>query len=725
MQYRVFTTDDGPWTGHPFTGDGTSSTITGLRSNTTYEVRVRAGNVEGAGEWSQPAKFTSLIKPLAVTFSSARYYAGEGSSATVTVSLDSGADRVVSILVAVTPQAPTREADYTVSGLSSGGILIFAASDSSRSITITANQDRDTDDETVALEFGELPGRVFAGRNDRAVLVINDDDVPNASPRFGRSLEFSVLENSPPGTAVGNPVTARDPEDDLLTYSLGGAHRGFFSIEETTGQLIVEAPLDYEARADYSVIARVSDGKGPTSHPDNKIDDTVGITINVTDVDEPPGKPETPRVRPASTDGHTSLEVSWDEPDNTGPAIVDYDVQYRAGSTGDLTDANYDSAVTATTITGLQPNNAYEVRVRASSAEGDSDWSEFGRGSTNQEPTNSGPAFADGDSTTRQAMENTPAGVAIGAPITATDPDGDPLTYILGGADVLSFDIGATTGQLIAKGPTDYEAKSGYSVIVGVRDGRGGTARITVTINIINMDEPGIVTLSTTEPQVGTALTVSLSDPDSSLSTEIWQWQRTPDGSTWIVVPDTTSAVYTPTANVAGNRLRAVVSYNDGEGNGKSAVSRNTSPVSLPAPTPSPTHTPAETLTPPPVVSLVHPGEEVVIETDEKGSTLTFQPNSRDRIFQASIDTNRSNCMVEGPPTGTLQLCVRVEIMDAEGNLEEGVRLLQDAELSIRLSHNMVETLGGAVGAVRDPQSWGCQTSGPTRPRIPLAGDAL
>ncbi len=693
LQYRVFSTGDGPWTGHLLTGDNTSTTITGLRSNTTYEVRVRASNAEGAGEWSQSATFISLPKPLAVTFSSARYYVGEGKSATVTVALNSEADRVVSIPITVTPQDSTREADYTISGLSASGVLTFATGDSSKPIAITANQDRDTDDETVALEFGELPDRVSFGRNDRAVLVINDDEEPNAAPVFGRDLEFSAPENSPPGTAIGDPVTATDPEDDPLTYSLGGPHRGFFSIGATTGQLIVEAPLDYEAKNEYSVIVQVSDLKGPTSHPDNEIDDTVRITINIADVDEPPSKPEAPRVRPASTDGHTSLEVSWDEPYNTGPPIVDYDVQYQAGSTGDLTDTNHDSEVTTTTIPGLQPNTAYEVRVRAISAEGVSDWSEFGMGSTNQEPPNNGPTFTDGDSTTRQVTENTPAGVAIGAPITATDPDGDPLTYILGGADVLSFDIGAATGQLITKGPMDYEAKSGYSVIVGVRDGKGGTTTITVTINIINMDEPGAVTLSTASPQVGTELTVSLSDPDGNLSAEIWQWQRTPDGSTWIVVPDTTSAAYTPTANVAGSRLRAVVSYNDGEGAGKSAVSRATSPVSSPAP-PS-IDTLVETPVPTPVVSVVHPDEEMVIETDEKGATLTFPPNSRDRIFQASIDTNRSNCMVEGPPTGTLQLCVRVEIMDAEGNLEEGVRLLQDAELSLRLSPKMVETLGG------------------------------
>ena len=80
----------------PFTGDGTSTTIAGLLSNTTYEVQVRASNAEGAGEWSDSGEITTLSKPLAVTFSAATYDANEGSTTTVTVLLDSEADRVVS-----------------------------------------------------------------------------------------------------------------------------------------------------------------------------------------------------------------------------------------------------------------------------------------------------------------------------------------------------------------------------------------------------------------------------------------------------------------------------------------------------------------------------------------------------------------------------------------------------------------------------------------------------
>ncbi len=72
------------------------------------------------------------------------------------------------------------------------------------------------------------------------------------------------------------------------------------------------------------------------------------------------------------------------------------------------------------------------------------------------------PEFVDGAGT-RSIAENTPPGVNIGAPISATDDDegaieyADTLTYSLSGTDASSFDIDASTGQLITKAPLDAE----------------------------------------------------------------------------------------------------------------------------------------------------------------------------------------------------------------------------------------------------------------------------
>ena len=103
--------------------------------------------------------------------------------------------------------------------------------------------------------------------------------------------------------------------------------------------------------------------------------------------------------------------------------------------------------------------------------------------------TNSAPVFTEGDTATRAVAENTAAGQNIGTAITATDADGDTLTYTLGGTDAASFNIVNTSGQLQTNAPLDYETKSFYSVTVSVSDGDGGTDSITVTINVTDVNE--------------------------------------------------------------------------------------------------------------------------------------------------------------------------------------------------------------------------------------------
>ena len=103
--------------------------------------------------------------------------------------------------------------------------------------------------------------------------------------------------------------------------------------------------------------------------------------------------------------------------------------------------------------------------------------------------TNIAPVFTDGTSTTRTIAENTASGINIGSPISATDADGNTLTYSLGGTNASSFSIVSSSGQLRTKASLDYETKTSYSVAVSVSDGNGGSDRITVTINITDINE--------------------------------------------------------------------------------------------------------------------------------------------------------------------------------------------------------------------------------------------
>ncbi len=92
-----------------------------------------------------------------------------------------------------------------------------------------------------------------------------------------------------------------------------------------------------------------------------------------------PGRPAPPTVSDIS---HDSLTVSWMAPESEVFEIVDYDVQYRAGSAAGFADFVHDGTDTQATITGLAEVTEYQVRVRAVSEVGEGDWSAIASGTT-------------------------------------------------------------------------------------------------------------------------------------------------------------------------------------------------------------------------------------------------------------------------------------------------------------------------------------------------------
>ena len=202
----------------------------------------------------------------------------------------------------------------------------------------------------------------------------------NAAPVFDAAAlaatAQSVAENTAADMAIGSPYTATDADaDDTLTYTLEGTDAASFAIDGTTGQLRTRAPLDHETKPSHAVTVTVSDGTDSA---------TIDVTVTVTDADEAPDAPDAPTV--AATSGSaTSLEVSWTAPDNTGPAVADYDYRYRVKTPRGSWTEVIDTAITVTsaTITGLTASTTYQVQVRAENAEGASAWSQSGEGTVN------------------------------------------------------------------------------------------------------------------------------------------------------------------------------------------------------------------------------------------------------------------------------------------------------------------------------------------------------
>ena len=119
----------------------------------------------------------------------------------------------------------------------------------------------------------------------------NSNRPTNSKPAFDQSgtVQLSVPENTEPEVAIGDPITATDANDAQLVYAIqAGSDGASFDIDSSSGQLKTKAKLDYEVKATYSLSVSVTDGKDANGNPDTAADDTIAVTITVTDVNEPP-----------------------------------------------------------------------------------------------------------------------------------------------------------------------------------------------------------------------------------------------------------------------------------------------------------------------------------------------------------------------------------------------------------------------------------------------------
>ena len=240
------------------------------------------------------------------------------------------------------------------------------------------------------------------------------------------------------------------------------------------------------------------------------------------------------------------------------------------------------------------------------------------------------PSFVEGSQTIRSVAENTPGGANIGAPIVATDPTDDRLTYSLLGGDAAQFGIDAASGRLLTNGPLDFEAKSGYRVSVSVSNSRGGRDTIAVTINLTNVDEPGTVAVLPAQPAVGRAMTAVLTDPDGGVNGITWQWAVSSDQVVWLDIAGATLDTYSPVADDGGKYLRATAFYTDGEGTGKSAQATWDTPLVPPA-------APETTLTPTPAAVAPSPEPTRAASPTTVASSAVTPPTTPSAVPSAAV----------------------------------------------------------------------------------------
>ena len=320
----------------------------------------------------------------------------------------------------------------------------------------------------------------------------------NVDPEFSADTATrSIAENSAADANVGAAVTTTDTESDTLTYSLSGTDASSFTIDSATGQIKVGSgtSLDYESSTtSYSVTVGVSDLKDSSDTADTVVDDTITITINVTDVNEPPAKMNPDAKQQASSPKY-QISVTWQAPTMTGkPAITHFDLRYKKKSDSTWTQVDdIGKTLKYYAITGLTYKTDYQVEMRAANDEGDGEWSITDNVKTHDQTE---PEFSS-DNITLSIAENAAVGDDVGK-VAATDDDNDALYYSMSGTGASDFSLGQYNGTIdVAKG-LDYETTTSYTLTLSVKDKKASddTAddvvddTITVTINVTDVNEP-------------------------------------------------------------------------------------------------------------------------------------------------------------------------------------------------------------------------------------------
>ena len=357
----------------------------------------------------------------------------------------------------------------------------------------------------------------------------------------GLRLLREIVENSATGADVGDEVTAYDDDLGALTYSIvedsaPANDDDTFDIERATGQIQLqldagtilnrEDPSDQDSNNVFLLVIRAQDALGEMG--------TVNVAIRVND------EPENPSIA-------------------SGPK--------RISQTEITYDSNGDAEVATTTSDGVDARSSVdatdeEITLATFTATDDEDdWTEGG----------------------------TRARDAGALRWSLTGNDKDSFVLCNPGVDsscsvenVASNNATVSTVELRLKELPDYEkptnSSNSFRVTVNVTDTTKDsplTDSQAVVVSIVNVDEPGSVTMSHIQPQEQTSIRAVLTETDGRLGSVRYTWATSSAPASpsdqWSDVGTgvTYRAPYAATTTTP-YYLRVTATYADGHGSGKS-----------------------------------------------------------------------------------------------------------------------------------------------------------
>ncbi len=560
LTYTLGGTDAASFTIVGTTGQLRTSAALDFETKTSYTVTVNVSDGRGGSDSisvtinvtdveNESTEQTPVITNNAPSFT-------DGASTTRSIAENTVSGTNIGAPIAATDADTSNEnpdvLSYSLSGTDAASFSIDSASGQLQTSAALDFETKDSYTVTVSVSDGK-------GGTDSITVTINVTDVnedagPNVAPVFTEGdSTYRLIESQPnAGTNVGDPITATDANNDTLTYSLSGTHANRFNINSATGQLSVKVGgvgFSYwdDAFRKSTVIVTVSDSNGGT--------DTITVNVHLISAH---GNHAYNNHSPFFADAH--LGVTYPEPlytfiditDNVREFeiaenshigslvasiyVADEDISHQnkmrssiSGPDADLFTVNDSGRLDLTAIFIGDPLVTFSItQVYTDTALDDETKEDYSivltvtdlEGATDTLPLNikvtdvdEAPSFSDGSSATRSIAENVSTGTSVGSALSASDPEGEDLTYTLSGTDAASFSISSTTGQLTTSSALDYETKSSYTVTVTASDGTNSTD-ITVTIRVTDLNE--VVTQNAPVFTNGTSTSRSIAENTAS-----------------------------------------------------------------------------------------------------------------------------------------------------------------------------------------------------------------
>ena len=439
--------------------------------NNVYDVTVKATANGKSASQAVAVTVTNVDEAVVITGGGAAHdYAENGTGAVATYTATDPQSRTITWSV-----EGTDAADFNI-GSSTGELSFNSAPDyetkSSYSITVKATSGGDS--ATLAV----------------TVAITNVDEAPTIT---GGGASHDYAEN---GTDAVATYTATDPEGDTITWSVEGTDSAAFAIS-SGGELSFNSAPDYETKSSYSITVKATANSKSAS---------LVVAVTVTDVNEAMvitgggashdyAENGTGAVATYTATDPQSRTITWSVEGTDSAAFS------IGSSTGVLT---FDSAP------DYEAKSSYSITVKAM-AGSDSASLAVTVTITNVDES---PVITGGGA----AHDYAENGTGAVATYTASDPEGDIISWSVEGTDSAAFAI-SSGGELTFNSAPDYETKSSYSITVKAT-ANSKSASLVVAVTVTDVNEAMVITgggasHDYAENGTGAVATYTATDPQS------------------------------------------------------------------------------------------------------------------------------------------------------------------------------------------------------------------